>query len=190
MRSHPLVLAVLLLTACGASGNNYSSVTTVPGTSTVLPNTASSTTTPRTTTIPSTTAMPTTTAAATTTTVGFSRESRLAVGACQDLLDKNFYRAVAVDSIGLSVSATLKAAQKVCVVAEQQLKADHAPEGVPTAILLAYTVTLNEALTTAQTLIAGGHLLDPPCPDGASCADAVLGRAVTTYVDQATRLLR
>lgn len=165
------VTMILAVTACG--GNSGATQTTTVATTPTSP------------------ASTTTVAAPTTTTVlDFSRESRLALGRCQDSYGDpaNFARAVAQESIR-GPSATLAATQKVCAEAEDQLKADNAPDDSSVGKMLAVTITLNESLDKAEQQIAAGTFLDPPCPNGAGCSVSVLASAVDRFNIQATARL-
>ena len=161
------------LSACGSSSASTAATTAAPS---IVTTTSIAPATP---TIPQATS----TIAATTTTVGFSRESRLAVGSCRDALaDMNFARGVAVESIDHTSSPKLDAAQALCKEAVRQLKADNAPSGSLVDHMLVATMKIDLDLSFAAVEVAGGHLLDPPCPNGAGCKDTILATAAHDYV--------
>lgn len=160
------VTLLLAITACGGS-SGASETTTVATTTTVAPTT--------------TAVAPTTTAV-----LDFSRESRLALGRCQDSYGDpaNFAGAVAQESIRGS-SATLAAAQQACAEAEAQLKADHAPADSTVGRMLTLAVTLNQALGRAEQQIAAGTFLAPPCPNLGGCLMFEMAAAVDRFDTQA-----
>ena len=139
---------------------------------------------PTATTAPATTVAVTSTVAASGTTVGFSpRVGRF-------WRSGNARTSSTRTSTGRSVSRAsiarnppkLTEAQALCTDAEHQIESPYnAPAGSKVEQMLKATVKLNASLAAAQVQIAGGHLLDPPCPNGASCNDAVLGQATHDF---------
>lgn len=162
MRPWPLALVVLI--ACGSSGAKTSTPTTM---AVITPIAATSTTS----TVP-----------APTTTVTFSRESRLAAGACADALPSGFTDGVAIDSILKTVVPDLVAAQKLCTEAERQLKADNAPAGSRPAMVLDAVVKANNAMATAAAQIAVHNFIDKTkCPNSPQCPVTVLDAAIKNF---------